>query len=48
MDGSDDASNDEKLSGLAEQADHDRGAGASAEKTEYLQDRLSEADVEPE
>ena len=48
MDGADDASNEEKLAGIAEQADHDHGTGQSAAKTEYLQDRVEEADVEPE
>lgn len=48
MDGSDDASNEDKLAGIAEQADHDHGTGDSTEKTDYLQDRLAEADVEPE
>lgn len=48
MDGSDDATNAEKLSGLAEQVEHDhRGEGAET-KADELKDRMAEADVDAE
>lgn len=47
MDGSDDATDEEKRAGLAEQADHDRaGQGAGARADEFRK-RLNDTDIDP-
>lgn len=46
MDGSDDATNDEKLSGLVEQVDHDHGAEGAGAMADALRDRADETDTD--
>jgi hypothetical protein len=46
MGGSDDASNDEKLSGLIEQVDHDHGDEGAGAMADALRDRADETDTE--
>ncbi|KQQ05727.1 MULTISPECIES: hypothetical protein [unclassified Rathayibacter] len=46
MDGADDASNDEKLSGLIEQVDQDHGAEGAGAMADELRDRADETDTE--
>lgn len=46
MDGADDASNDEKLSGLIEQVDHDHGDEGAGAMADALRDRADETDTE--
>jgi len=48
MAGSDDASNDEKLSGLIEQVDADHGDEGAAAMADHLRNRMDETQVEPE
>lgn len=48
MDGSNDATNDEKLSGLIEQVDHDHGSEGAESMADHLRDRMAETDVGPE
>lgn len=45
MDGADDASNDEKLSGLIEQVDHDHGDEGAGAMADALRDRADETDT---
>ncbi|MWV47743.1 hypothetical protein GRS96_00460 [Rathayibacter sp. VKM Ac-2803] len=46
MDGADDASNDEKLSGLIEQVDQDHGSEGAGAMADALRDRADETDTE--
>jgi len=46
MDGSDDATNDEKLNGLVEQVDHDHGAEGAGAMADALRDRADETDTD--
>ena len=46
MDGAEDASNDEKLSGLIEQVDQDHGAEGAGAMADELRDRADETDTE--
>ncbi|OOB92196.1 hypothetical protein [Rathayibacter sp. VKM Ac-2630] len=46
MAGSDDATNDEKLSGLVEQVDHDHGAEGAGAMADALRERADETDTE--
>ena len=46
MDGAEDASNDEKLSGLVEQVDHDHGAEGAGAMADELRERADETDTE--
>ncbi|MBF4461264.1 MULTISPECIES: hypothetical protein [unclassified Rathayibacter] len=46
MDGADDASNDEKLSGLIEQVEHDHGAEGAGAMADALRDRADESEIE--
>jgi hypothetical protein len=46
MAGSDDATNDEKLSGLVEQVDHDHGAEGAGAMADALRDRADETDTD--
>lgn len=46
MDGAEDASNDEKLSGLVEQVDHDHGAEGAGAMADALRDRADETDTD--
>lgn len=48
MDGSDDATNHEKLAGLVEQVDNDHGAEGAGSMADHLRDRMEETKVEPE
>lgn len=48
MDGSDDATNEEKLAGLIEQVDHDHGSEGAGSMADHLRDRMAETEVEPE
>lgn len=50
MDGADDATDHEKLSGLIEQVEHDHGHEGAASMADHLRDRMDEtrtADEEP-
>jgi len=42
MDGADDASSDDKLAGLVEQVDNDRGSQGAAAMADELRDRTAE------
>ncbi|AZZ56363.1 hypothetical protein [Rathayibacter iranicus] len=46
MAGSDDAGNDEKLSGLIEQVEHDHGDEGAGAMAEALRDRADETDTD--
>ena len=46
MDGAEDASNDDKLSGLIEQVDHDHGDEGAGAMADALRDRADETDTE--
>ncbi|MBO0985730.1 hypothetical protein [Rathayibacter sp. SD072] len=46
MDGAEDASNDEKLSGLVEQVDQDHGAEGAGAMADELRERADETDTE--
>ena len=46
MDGAEDASNDEKLSGLVEQVDHDHGAEGAGAMADELRERADETDTD--
>ena len=48
MDGSTEATNDEKLAGLVEQVDADHGDEGAGAMADHLRDRLDETKVEPE
>lgn len=48
MDGSNEATNKEKLSGLIEQVEHDHGSEGAAAMSDQLRDRMDETKVEPE
>jgi hypothetical protein len=48
MDGSDDATNHEKLAGLVEQVDNDHGDEGAGAMADHLRDRMEETEVEPE
>lgn len=48
MDGSDDASNSDKLAGLIEQVDHDHGGEGAGAMADELRDRLEETKAVPE
>lgn len=48
MDGSDDATNDEKLAGLIEQVDNDHGDEGAGAMADHLRDRMDETKVDPE
>ncbi|PPH19064.1 hypothetical protein C5C31_13415 [Rathayibacter rathayi] len=46
MDGAEDASNDEKLSGLIDQVEHDHGAEGAGAMADALRDRAEETDID--
>lgn len=48
MDGSNDATNEEKLSGLIEQVDHDHGSEGAESMADHLRGRMAETEVELE
>ena len=48
MAGSDDASDADKLAGLAEQVEHDKGGEGAAAKADELRDRMEQTEVAPE
>jgi hypothetical protein len=48
MDGSDDATNHEKLAGLIEQVEQDHGGEGAGAMADHLRDRLEETKVEDE
>ncbi|CAD6009534.1 hypothetical protein [Agreia sp. COWG] len=48
MEGSDDASNSEKLSGLKAQVEHDHGHQGADSVSSHLKDRMAETGVEEE
>jgi hypothetical protein len=48
MDGSDDATNRQKLAGLAEQVQHDHGDEGGDAKAAHLRDRMAETGTEDE
>ncbi|WP_375386903.1 hypothetical protein [uncultured Amnibacterium sp.] len=48
MDGSDDATDEQKLAGLREQVEHDRAGEGEAAKADELRDRMAQTEVEPE
>lgn len=48
MEGSGDATNHEKLKGLVEQVDNDRGDEGAGAMADELRDRMDETGVEPE
>lgn len=48
MDGSDDATEADKRAGLAAQVEQDHADESDAAKAGHLQDRIAEADVEPD
>jgi hypothetical protein len=48
MDGSDDASDSDKLAGLIAQVDHDKGAQGAGAMADELRNRMEETKVEPE
>ncbi|MBA8813823.1 hypothetical protein [Frigoribacterium faeni] len=48
MDGSDDATNGEKLHGLIEQVENDHGHEGAGAMADHLRDRMDETKVEPE
>jgi hypothetical protein len=48
MDGSDDASQKDKLAGLIEQVDHDHGDEGAGVMADHLRDRMAETKSEPE
>ncbi len=48
MEGSDDATNHEKLAGLVEQVDNDHGHEGAGSMAEHLRDRMEETKVAPE
>jgi len=48
MDGSDDATNHEKLAGLIEQVDHDHGGEGAGAMADHLRDRMEETKVQDE
>jgi hypothetical protein len=48
MDGSDDASNDDRLAGLIKQVDEDHGDEGAGAMADHLRDRMEETKVEPE
>jgi hypothetical protein len=48
MEGSEDATNHEKLAGLVEQVDNDHGHEGAGSMAEHLRDRMEETKVAPE
>lgn len=48
MDGSTDATAEEKLAGLIEQVDHDHGGEGAGAMADHLRDRMAETAAEPE
>ncbi|KQO81953.1 MULTISPECIES: hypothetical protein [unclassified Frigoribacterium] len=48
MDGATEATNDEKLSGLIEQVEHDHGDEGAGAMADHLRDRMDETRTEPE
>ncbi len=48
MAGSGDASNADKLAGLAEQVEHDKGGQGAGAKADELHDRMQQTEVAPE
>ncbi|GAA4267574.1 hypothetical protein [Frondihabitans peucedani] len=48
MEGSEEATNSEKLSGLIEQVEHDHGDEGAESMADHLRDRMDETKVEDE
>lgn len=48
MDGSEDATDHEKLAGLIEQVEHDHGGEGAGAMADHLRDRMKETEVEDE
>jgi hypothetical protein len=48
MDGSTDATDQEKLAGLIEQVDNDHGAEGAGAMADHLRDRMAETEAVPE